>query len=108
MIDSPFFPPGVIPYLPNRNYYPTDTSNFPDIRDAAENLESECIEDSLRYQYAGWRNVGRRDSIGIFLWNSLSDMDRRVGRAVNERRNLVGGMNGTLSAVFNITDGETQ
>ena len=85
MFSSSFFQGGYIPTLPTtRSYYPTDTSNYPDIRTAALELEGMCIDDEPDpFQYGGWRSVGMRQSIGVFLWSTNSLMNRRVGRAAN-------------------------
>lgn len=91
MIESPFFRGGVIPLLPEKKYYPTDTSNYPDIRNAVLNLEIDCIDDkSPGFQFGGWRTVGSRNSIAIFLWSTYSLMDKRVGEAVNSNVELPG------------------
>ena len=105
MINSSFFPRGTIPYLPNTNYYTTDTCSYPSIRDTVLKLENQCIDDeSPHHQYGGWTSVGSRGSIGVFLWSTMSSMNRMVGRAVNQRSNLAEMVVGRL----NITDVETQ
>ncbi len=108
MFSSAFFPPGSIPYLPDRNYYPTDTSNYPDIRNAALSLETECIDDDRPgFQCGGWRSVGARQSIGVFLWSTLSSANRRVGAAANRGLDMPG-MNETVLELLNVTDVRTE
>lgn len=52
-------------------------------------LEDRCIDDDM-IQYGGWQSVGSRNSIGVFLWSTLSVMNWRVGRAVNVVLDLKG------------------
>ena len=39
--------PGALPGLVPRSYYPTDTSNSPNIRDAVGKIEDRCIDDDI-------------------------------------------------------------
>ena len=47
--------------------------------------------------------MGTRDSIGVFLWSTLSMMNTRVGRAANGILDIAG-VNETLSAALNMTN----
>lgn len=89
MLGSRAFPAGSIPNMPPRSLYPADTSNLPSIRNMALQLEDRCIDDDM-IQYGGWQSVGSRNSIGVFLWSTLSVMNWRVGRAVNVVLDLKG------------------
>lgn len=101
MFNSPFFYPSSIPNLPHRSFYPTDTSNYPSIRNAALQLNNLCISDLLP-QCGAWQSAGSRNSIGVFLWGTSSQMDQRVGRAVNGELGLAG-INDTVLDKFNET-----
>jgi hypothetical protein len=82
MLSSPFFLPGSIPLLPEGPFYGADTSNYPYTRDVAQALVESCMDD-YDPQCGGWQSVGGRYSLGVFLWGTLSVMDRMVGRSVN-------------------------
>ena len=108
MFNSPLFPPASIPNLPAKNYYPTDTSNYPSIRNAVLSIEDHCIDDEHPYfQFAGWRSVGTRGSIGVFIWTTQSVMDRRVGPAANIMLDLATG-NETAMRYSNGSDIRTE
>lgn len=88
MISS--FAPGLVPDLDRgKRYYDRDMSNYPSIRNAAMQLDKQCIDDDWP-QYAGWRPVGRLGSIGVFLWGTMSPMNNIPGRAVNGVLDLPG------------------
>ncbi|MCJ1455608.1 hypothetical protein MMC28_005963 [Mycoblastus sanguinarius] len=90
MLSAPFFPPGSIPMLPAEPFSPTDTANYQYIAAVAQSLIEACIDD-YSPQCGGWQSVGGRNSIGVFLWATLSVMDRRVPRGVNA------GVDGTVA-----------
>ena len=65
-----------------------------------------CIDDEPDpFQHGGWRSVGTRQSIGVFLWSTNSPMDMRVGMATNRYLDLAG-VNETLDGWLNETNVE--
>ena len=90
MINSPFFPEGILPHLPISRYYPADVSDFSELASAAQDIIIEC--------YGGYMLVGGRHSIGVFVWGTSSIIDQRVGPSVNGI-----GVNGTVEVSRNGT-----
>lgn len=51
--------------------------------------------------------MGARQSIGVFLWSTLSSANRRVGAAANRGLDMPG-MNETVLELLNVTDVRTE
>ena len=77
-----------------RPYAPSDTSTFSYLRSISSWVDRTCVE---RDEMMGWCATGENYDIGVFVWSTVSPMNRRITSSNNSNyRNISGGSNTTM------------